>query len=162
MALAAFIIASAVYLLAPPTGPLVTLLLAQVSSAIIFTMLAFPLGMAQVGMDPIHNVEIRPVTNLETLGRLLLVAIPMLVLWDGTTAIFYHTHCEDLTILSDARRCMNGEALLGAHGPFSNIYYAAYFGIMAFAPPVFTAFQALRRRTKRLDNKQEMPEDAID
>ncbi|WP_349963390.1 hypothetical protein [Rhizobium sp. ZPR3] len=161
MALAAFIVAGAIFLLSPPTGPLLTLLLAQVSAAILAIVLALPLRMLQVGPHPIRHAEIRPITNLESLGRLLLGTLPVLVLWDGLTTIFYHTHCEDLTILTDAQRCSNGEVLLGAHGPFADIYYAAYFGIMAFAPLILSAFQAVRHRAKRSDDMGKIPEDGL-
>ncbi|NTF42797.1 hypothetical protein [Rhizobium rhizogenes] len=101
-------------------------------------------------------------TNLESLGRLPLCAVFILVFGDGITMIFYDAHGKDLTISADAQRRMGGEALLGKHGPLSSIYYAAHFEIMAFAPPIFGAFRALRRRTKRLDDKKGMMEYAND
>ena len=140
MALAAFIIAGAVYLLAPPMGPLVTVLLTQVAAAVLVIMLAFPLRKIQVGMDPLRHVEIRPLfPNPEMFRQWLLRAVPVLILWDGLTVIFYDTPCS-------GARCAGGEALFGVHGPFSNIYYAAYFGIMAFTLPIAAGLQALRHR----------------
>ena len=140
MALSAFIIAGAVYLLEPPMGPLVTVLLTQVAAAVLVIMLAFPLRKIQVGMDPLRHVEIRPLfPNPEMFRQWLLRAVPVLILWDGLTVIFYDTPCS-------GARCAGGEALFGVHGPFSNIYYAAYFGIMAFTLPIAAGLQALRHR----------------
>ncbi|OEC93598.1 hypothetical protein [Rhizobium sp. YK2] len=161
MALAAFIIAAAVFLLSPPIGPLLTLLLAQLAAAVLAIVLAFPLRMVQVGMNPIPHTKFRSVTNLESLGRMLLGAIAIVGFWDGLTTIFYHARCEDLTISADAEKCMNGEVLLGAHGPFSDTYYAAYFGILAFAPLMVSGFQVVWQRTKRSDDMKKVPEDGL-
>ncbi|MGY5779064.1 hypothetical protein [Rhizobium sp. LEGMi135b] len=157
MALAAFIVAGAVYLLAPPIAFLFTLLVSQVIATIIFIVLAFTLRRLQIGADPLRHMEIRSLTfNLEAGRQWLRHALPALVLWNGLTLIFLRTGCKDLTIATDVRRCMDGEVLMGVHGPFANIYYAAYFGMMAFAAPVLAVLQALWRLTKRSDDKNEM------
>ncbi|MFS8048736.1 hypothetical protein [Rhizobium sp. BR 314] len=150
IALAAFIVAGTVYLLAPPIGPLVSVLLTQVSAAALVVILAVFLRTIQVGMDPQRHVEFRPlIPNPEMFRQWLVRVVPLLVLWDGLTVIFYNTPCR-------GGRCGGGEALFGVHGPFSNIYYAAYFGIMAFAPPITAGLQALQRLVKRPDDKNEM------
>lgn len=149
IALAAFIVAGTVYLLAPPIGPLVSVLLTQVSAAALVVMLAVFLRTIQVGMDPQRHVEFRPlIPNLGVFRQWLVRAVPLLVLWDGMTVIFYNTPCR-------GGRCQGGEALLGVQGPFSNIYYAAYFGIMAFALPIAAGLQALLRLVKRPGGKNE-------
>lgn len=147
MALAAFVVAGVVYMIAPPSGPLLTLLLTQLSATIIFIILAFLLRRIQVGMDPLHHVEVRPlILNQKLLGQWLQSAIPVLVLWDGLTLMFYNTPCS-------GARCAVGEALFGIHRPFSNIYLAAYFGMMAFTAPILAMFQVLWRILKRQDSK---------
>lgn len=157
MALAAFIVAGAVYLLAPPIAFFLTLLVSQVVATIIFIVLAFILRRLQIGTDPLRHMEIRPLTfNLEAARQWLRHALPALVLWNGLTLIFLRTGCEDLTIATDVHRCMDGEVLMGVHGPFANIYYAAYFGMMAFAAPVLAVLQALWRIAKRPDHENEM------
>ncbi|WP_145631218.1 hypothetical protein [Rhizobium sp. ERR 1071] len=155
MALAAFIVAGAVYLLAPSIAFLFTLLASQVIATIIFIVLAFTLRRLQIGADPLRHMEIRSLTlNLEAGRQWLRHALPALVLWDGLTLIFLRTGCKDLTIATDVRRCMDGEVVMGVHGPFSNIYYAAYFGMMAFAAPVLAVLQALWHRVKRPSDKE--------
>lgn len=72
VALAAFVVAGTVYFWAPSTGPLLTLLLAQLSSAIICIMLVIFLRKVQIGMDPIRNVEIRSQIDLQSLRKGLL------------------------------------------------------------------------------------------
>ncbi|MDK4713627.1 hypothetical protein [Rhizobium sp. CNPSo 4039] len=157
MALAAFIVAGTVYLWAPPIAFVLTLLISQVAATIIFIMLAFILRRLQIGMDSLLHLEIRPlILNLEMGRQWLRRALPALVLWNGLTLIFLRTGCKDLTLPTDVRRCMDGEVLMGIHGPFSNIYYAAYFGMMAFAAPVVVVVQALWRLAKRSYDKNEM------
>ncbi|SCB41678.1 hypothetical protein [Rhizobium multihospitium] len=157
MALAAFIVAGTVYLLAPPIAFVLTLLVSQVAATIIFIMLMFILRRIQIALDPLHHQEIRPpILNLATGREWLRRALPGLVLWDGLTLIFLQTGCKDLTIATDVRRCMDGEVLMGIHGPFSNIYYAAYFGMMAFVSPVMAILQTLWRLAKRSDDNNEM------
>lgn len=153
MAIAAFLVAGGVYLLAPPMRPLFTLLLAQVSATIICIVLAFSLRKIQVGVDPLHHLEIRPF-NLDSAGQWMVRALPILVLWDGLTLIFYNTSCS-------GARCRSGETLIGVRGPFSNIYLAAYFGMMAFASPVMAVLQALWRLAKRSDDVKKLPEDGL-
>jgi hypothetical protein len=157
MALAAFIVAGTVYLLAPPIAFVLTLLISQVAATVIFIMLMFILRRIQIALDPLHHQEIRPpILNLATGREWLRRALWGLVLWDGLTLIFFQTGCKDLTIAADVRRCMDGEVLMGIHGPFSNIYYAAYFGMMAFVAPVLAGFQALWRRAKRPGDNEEL------
>ncbi|MDL2408722.1 hypothetical protein PY650_24380 [Rhizobium calliandrae] len=131
-------------------GPLVTLLLAQLSSTIIFILLAVLLRKIQIGMDPVSNVELGPLPDLEALGKALLGGMAMLVFWNGLTVIFYYTRCADL-------RCMNGEMIMGVRGPFSNVYYACYFGILAFAVPMWATFRMLRDWASRPEEKEEKP-----
>jgi hypothetical protein len=162
MALAAFIVGGTVYLLAPPIAFVFTLLVSQVAATIIFIMLMFILRQIQIALDPLHHQEIRPpILNLATGREWLRRALPGLVLWDGLTLIFFQTGCKDLTIASDVRRCMDGEVLMGIHGPFSNFYYAAYFGMMAFVSPVMAILQTFWRLTKRPDDMKKLPEDGL-
>jgi len=157
MALAAFIVAGTVYLLAPPIAFVLTLLVSQVAATIIFITLMFILRRIQIAIDPLHHQQIRPpILNLATGREWLRRALPGLVLWDGLTLIFLQTGCKDLTIATDVRRCMDGEVLMGIHGPFSNIYYAAYFGMMAFMSPVMAILQTLWHLAKRSDDNSEM------
>ncbi|MBB3452568.1 hypothetical protein FHT86_000824 [Rhizobium sp. BK313] len=148
-ALAAFAVAGALYLWPPPTWPLLTVLLAQVTSAILSIMLGFLLRSVQVSKDSAHHLKIRPRPDLQLVRKTLLYGMALLVLWDGLTMIFYHTRCEDLTYSRDAARCMNGEMIMGVHGPFSNVYYACYFGILAFAVPIWVGFMMLRHWATR-------------
>ncbi|MGY5809981.1 hypothetical protein ACXHXG_19985 [Rhizobium sp. LEGMi198b] len=39
---------------------------------------------------------------------------------------------------------MNGEMIMGVQGPFSHVYYACYFGILAFAVPMRAGLRMLR------------------
>jgi|GEM_PF-2597557 len=156
VALAAFAVAGTVYLWAPPTAPLLTLLAAQVSSAIISLMLGFLVVKMQMDRGTVQELKIRPLP-VQLVRKTLLYGVAMLFFWDGLTLIFYHTRCEDLTISADARRCMKGEMIMGVHGPFSSVYYACYFGTLAFAVPIYLGFRVLWQWARRSEDEEEKP-----
>ena len=102
----------------------------------------------QSKVDPARDFAIRSLNEQNQLNRMLMGFLG-LAFWTGLTVIFFNTRCEDLNYLPDARRCQNGEVLMGLHGPFSSVYYANYFGIMVFSPLVFAGFSALREWVRR-------------